>query len=85
MDKVLSARVDEAVLRRLNLLARELGASKKSILEKAILQYAETVGAETRIDVLEATSGAWQRDEKPVETVETARRTFRNSMNRHQS
>ena len=85
MDKILSARVDEAVLRRLDLLARQLGTSKKSILERAILQFADQIEAEARIDIFEATAGAWQRAEKPAETIENARRTFRDSMGRHQS
>ena len=83
MDKILSARVDEAVIWRINFLARRLGTTKKAIIEQAIRSYAEQVEAEHQLDVLEHTCGAWQRIEPPRETVDAARRAFRRSMERH--
>ena len=83
MDKILSARVDEAVIHRLGTLAKKLGKTKKSILEDAICLYAEKVEKEQKIDILEQTLGAWHRSESPDETVETARQAFRRSVRRH--
>ncbi len=80
MDKILSARVDEAVLYRLNMLAKSLQMSKKAILEGAILAFAEKVNAEQEIDILEKTFGAWQHEESVEVTVNKSRDTFRGSM-----
>ena len=82
MDKVLSARVDESVLRQLGALSRKLGVTKKAVIERAIEMYADHV--EHDLDPLDQTLGAWQRDESPSETVDRAREAFRRSMNRHQ-
>ncbi len=54
--------------------------SKKAILEGAILAFAEKINAEQEIDILKKTSGAWQREESVVETVNKGRETFRDSM-----
>jgi predicted transcriptional regulator len=83
MDKVLSARVDEAVLQRLTMLAGRLRTSKKAIIERAILAYAERVEAEQQVDLLEQTHGAWQREDSADETVERARSAFRQAMDQH--
>ena len=84
MDKILSARVDESVIRRIDLLARELHMTKKAVIESAIQVYAEQIEEENGFDVLEQTLGAWRRTEAPVETVEKARRAFRHSLHRYQ-
>ncbi|MDW7710814.1 MAG: hypothetical protein SCH98_10090 [Deferrisomatales bacterium] len=83
MDKVLSARVDEAVLRRLGMLARALGTTKKDVLQRAILTFSERVEMEQDIDVFRQTCGAWHRDESPEETAQKARLTFRQGLERH--
>jgi predicted transcriptional regulator len=36
MDKILSARIDEAVIRQIALLARELNTTKKAVIESAV-------------------------------------------------
>ena len=59
MDKVLSARVDEFVVRQIGELAHRLHTSKKRIIEKAIEQFAKTVESEGEDDVLARTCGAW--------------------------
>jgi hypothetical protein len=82
MDKVLSARVDEAVLARLNAEARRTGLSKKHILEEAITNYVRQAETRGGTSILRETSGAWNRREKPESTVEEARKAFRDSMNR---
>jgi hypothetical protein len=82
MDKVLSARVDESTLNRISWLARELGATKKSIIEEAIRAYTREIEARGDSDVLELTCGAWARDEPPDETVVATRAAFRRSLAR---
>ena len=79
MDKIFSARVDEAIIQRIGLLARQLQTSKKAVIEHAILAYAEKVAKEQNFDVLEHTFGAWERDDTPQETVDKARNAFRES------
>ena len=83
MDKILSARVDEAVLRKLGLLAARLKTTKKAIIEKAILAFEEKAAIESEVDALKQTLGAWKRDESPEQTVERSRKAFRKSMERH--
>ncbi len=84
MDKILSARVDESVLQRIGNLAKQLNTSKKQIIEGAITLYAEKIDKETKQDILDQTFGAWQRNESTGETVQRARNSFRDSMERHQ-
>ena len=84
MDKVLSARVDESVIKKLNMLSRQLNLTKKAILEGAILLYAEQIAAENKIDILDLTFGSWKRDEAVSDTVNRARKAFQTSMERHQ-
>ena len=83
MDKVLSARVDESVVTRIGVLARELHTTKKSIIEGAIKLFAEKVEGEHGVDLLDLTFGAWSRKESPESTVRRARRAFSGSMTRH--
>ena len=84
MDKIFSARVDEAVIRRIGGLARQLKTTKKAVVERAVRMLAEVVEEENGLDVLEQTLGAWQRKESPAKTVERARKAFRRSMTRRQ-
>ena len=84
MDKILSARIDEAVIRQIGLLARELKTTKKAIIESAVRLYSEQSGMKKRIDVFEQTCDCWKRSESPEETVNQARSSFRKSMGRHQ-
>jgi Ribbon-helix-helix protein, copG family len=83
MDRILSARVDESVVRRLNLLAQKLKTTKKSIIEEAILAFEEKAGDKGGIDVFQQTLGSWKRDELPEVTVKKARGLFQRSMERH--
>jgi len=84
MDKVLSARVDESVIKKLNMLSRQMNLTKKAILESAILRYAEQIAAENKIDILDITFSSWNRDESVGDTVNRARKAFQTSMERHQ-
>lgn len=83
MDKIMSTRMDEALIRRIGMLARELGTSKKAVLEDAVRCYAEKIEAEQGIDVLTATFGGWERDESPAETVHGIKDAMRNSQERY--
>jgi len=69
MDKIMSTRIDKAVIRHIGLLAKRLGTSKKAVLENAIRYYAEKIEAEQGFDVLTHTLGSWQRDETAAELM----------------
>ncbi len=84
MDKILSARIDEEIIQKINLIAGELKTTKKSVIENAIRNYAEKIEEDGKIDVLEMTSGAWNREENPEETIKATRNKFNQSMKRHQ-
>ena len=84
MDKVFSARLDESAIHRISALAQQLGTTKKAVIEHAIEQYAAEIEKMKGFDILEQTSGAWQRRETSEKTVEKTRRAFRRSMDRHQ-
>ena len=84
MDKILSARVDESVFRRIGHLARLLNTTKKSIIESAINMYASKIEEQKNLDILDKTFGAWHRDESVEETVGKIRKEFQESMLRHQ-
>lgn len=83
MDTVISARIDESVASRIRVLAHRLHTSKKSVIEKAILLYANEIEGMERRDILDETSGIWRRKESASRTVEKAREAFRHSMVRH--
>ena len=84
MDKILSTRVDESVIQRIGVLARQLGTTKKAVVEGAIRLYAATVDEQENCDVFKRTSGAWKRDESGGQIILEARRIFQESMGRHQ-
>jgi hypothetical protein len=84
MDKIFSARINEAVLKRLGLLAQRLQMSKKAIIEKAISEFAQRMDAASENDdLLKESFGAWQRDESPETTTKEARKQFQSAMERH--
>ncbi len=83
MDKILSARVDEATVRQLALLSTELNMTKKAIIESAIKLYSQQKGMENKVNALEKTCGVWQREESPQEDILKARLIFGKSMKRH--
>ena len=83
MDKIMSARMDEAVIQHIGMLATKLGLSKKAVLENAVRQYAEKIEIEQGFDVLTHTFGSWQRDESAAETVQSIKHTMRKSQERY--
>ncbi len=84
MDKILSARIDEEIIQKISLIASELKTTKKKVIENAVLEYADKIGKEGQIDVLEMTLGAWNRDESVEETINSAKSAFKQAMVRHQ-
>jgi len=83
MDKIMSTRIDEAVIRYIGMLAKRLGTSKKAVLENAVRHYVEKIEAEQGFDVLTQTFGSWQRDESATETVHTIKDAMRKSQERY--
>ena len=82
MDKIMSTRMDESVIRHIAMLAKKLGTSKKAVLENAVRCYAEKIEAEQGFDVLSHTFGSWQRVESAAETVAAVKETMRKSQER---
>jgi hypothetical protein len=83
MDKVFSARIDEAVLRELDVATGRLGMTKKAFLEKAIRLAAANLGQAANDEIWESAFGAWQREESAEETVARAKNAFRKAASRH--
>jgi len=82
MDKIMSTRIDEAVIQYIGMLAKRLGTSKKAVLENAVRHYVEKIEAEQGFDVLTQTFGSWQRVESAAETVHTIKDAMRKSQER---
>ncbi len=86
MDRVLSVRVDESVIHRLDQLMRRLGGTKKALIEKAIARYAEEVESETgEFDVFTQTFGAWERTESVIETTQRSRVNLSDSLSHREA
>jgi hypothetical protein len=83
MDKIMSTRMDEAVIQHIGILAKKLGTSKKAVLENAVRFYAEKIDSELGVDILAETLGCWHRHETPAETVEGAKTAMRRSQERY--
>ena len=83
MDKIMSTRMDDSVIRQIGMLAKKLGTSKKAILENAVRAYAEKIEAEQGFDVLSDTFGSWQRDKSAAETVQSIKDAMRKSQERY--
>lgn len=83
MDKVMSTRMDEAVIRHIGMLAKKLGTSKKSVLENAVRYYVDKIEAEQNFDVLSHTFGSWQGDKSAADTVKNIKETMRKSQERY--
>ena len=82
MDKIMSARVDEAVARQIGMLAKKLKITRKAVIENAIRVYSNTIEAEHDVDPLTHAFGCWKREEPPEETVKRVRGEFRKSQER---
>jgi len=83
MEKIFSARLDEAVLNEMDRVTRRARITKKQFLEEAIRARARELSATPGEDVWDDTRGAWKRRERPATTVQEARKLFRQSIQRH--
>ncbi len=83
MDKIFSTRMDEKVIQHVGLLAKQLGTSKKAVLENAIRMYAEKVETDQGCDILTHTFGGWRREESAAETVRSIKGLLRKSQERY--
>jgi hypothetical protein len=84
MQKIFSARLDEAVLNEMDRVTRRAKMTKKQFLEEAIRARARELSASLAQDVWDETRGAWKRRGRPATTVRAARTAFRRSIERHQ-
>ena len=83
MQKIFSARIDEAVLNELERVTRQRGISKRQFLEDAIREHAAEMSALGDGDIWGDTLGAWRRREQPETTIRRARQAFRRTFSRH--
>ncbi|MFC1533970.1 hypothetical protein ACFL7M_11465 [Thermodesulfobacteriota bacterium] len=83
MDKIMSARINEAIIRRIGMLAKQLNMSKKAVIETAIQKYAQQIESDENLDVLTQTCGSWKRDESSDETVRNIKDAMRHSQERY--
>ena len=83
MDKIMSARIDEAVIRYIGMLAEKLGTSKKAVIENAVRLYLKEIEAREGFDLLAHTNGCWERDESADETVSNIKDVMRRSQERY--
>lgn len=79
MQKVFSARLDEAVLDEMERVTRKLKMTKRRFLEEAISRQAMDLAGSGESDVWSETLGAWNRKETPTATIRGARESFERS------
>ena len=84
MDRILSARIDDAVYRKIGALSAKMHVSKKSIIEQAVRQFERQTEQDSKTTVFDQTCGTRQREETAQETVDQIRVKFRDAMNRYQ-
>ncbi len=83
MEKIFSARLDEAALDELERVTRKLKMTKRKFLEQAIQLCARQLEQGDSDDVWSQTLGAWNRKEQAQTTIRKARAKFRRSFERH--
>ncbi len=84
MNKIFSTRIEEEVISQIDILAKAMKTSKKKVVETAVSLLVSRFEEEQGQDVFDATSGAWNREEAPVETVNQIRESFKASFERRQ-
>ena len=72
MEKIFSTRLDGKLIHQTNVIAAKKAISKKRLVEEGLNLYFEGTGDKVGHDILEASFGAWERDEAPQETLERA-------------
>ena len=83
MDRIMSARLDEAALFEMDRVTRTLKMSKKRFLEEAIYHHAQTLTQSSRGDDWTVGFGAWKRNEAAALTVKRVRAAFDQSLERY--
>ena len=83
MDRIFSARLNEAAIQKVGTLARKLRTTKKAVLEAAIDAYSEQVNPDQFAEILKETCGAMKRKESPAATVARIRKETEKSMTRY--
>jgi len=84
MDKIISARIDEAVVGQIGILARERNTSKKSIIEAAVSAYTKILKKQHPLDTFDHTFGVWQREESAEVSKQKSHDAFNCNFSRHQ-
>jgi hypothetical protein len=82
MGKVFSVRIDTAIYQKIHELAYKMQTTKKAIVEQAIRLLGQRYDQEKETNPFDETSGIWEREETPEETVKKARNVFWESMKR---
>jgi hypothetical protein len=83
MDRIFSARLDEAALDEMERVTRRLKMTKRRFLEEAIRLRARQLSEGEGSDIWSETLGAWRRRERPETTIRKARQAFQSDMVRH--
>jgi len=83
MDRIFSARLDEAALDEMERVTRRLKMTKRKFLEEAIHVRARQLSEGEGGDVWSETLGAWKRRERPETTIRKAREAFDRAFERH--
>ena len=84
MDKMISARIDEAVVSQIDILAKERNTSKKSIIEAAVSAYTKILKKQHPLDTFDRTFGVWQCEESAEASKQKSRNAFNHNFSRHQ-
>jgi hypothetical protein len=83
MDKIMSARLDEAVLDIINQISQNKRVSKKKVIEGAIRLYWQEIMAENEQQVFKNSFAAWKRKESAEITVKKVKQAFKKNMGRN--
>jgi hypothetical protein len=83
VDKIMSARLDEAALLEMDRVTRKLKMSKKRFLEEAIHHHTQTLTQRGRGDDWTVGFSAWKRNEAAARTVTRVRAAFDLSLERY--
>jgi hypothetical protein len=84
MERIFSARLDEAALDEMERVTRRLKMTKRKFLEDAIHLQAKKLSEGEIGDVWSETLGAWRRTERAETTIRRTRNAFDRSFRRYQ-
>ncbi len=83
MQRMISTRLDEAVIEAVDRASRKLRIPKRQFIEDALRDRVDRVLGADGSDGWQATLGAWKRRESPRTTLRNARQAFRHGFQRH--